>query len=203
MHPDAAPGAARGFYVVARAGGQKRRAAAQVLVADAALVSEAEAAAAIAGGVKRRALPEASRAAIAAFEGAGALEFRVTPPRPGRYALWLRARWAPSASTRMQLVVAGESRRVYAKAMIGFSDWTSPRYARTKMFAHFGEQYAHWSWYRIPDVKLPAGPTRLRLEAQAGAAMDALLLLPQTPAMDRAAMNLFMNWSYAPWALPL
>ena len=86
--------------------------------------------------------------------------------------------------------------------MIGFTDWTDPGAAHTKMFAHFGEQYGHWSWYRIPDVQLTKGKHRLTLEAEAGAQFDALLLLPQDPAMDRAAMNLFQNWNYAPWDNP-
>ena len=30
-----------------------------------------------------------------------------------------------------------------------------------------------------------------------GTSIDALVLLEQTPAMDRAAMNLFQNWNYS------
>jgi len=29
-----------------------------------------------------------------------------------------------------------------------------------------------------------------------------MLLLSQDPATDRAAMNLFQNWNYAPWQNP-
>ena len=71
------------------------------------------------------------------------------------------------------------------------------------MFAHYGEQFAHGSWYRVPDVKLTKGKHRLTLAAGKGATFDALLLLPQTPAVDRAAMNLFLNWNFAPWHNPL
>jgi hypothetical protein len=87
--------------------------------------------------------------------------------------------------------------------MIGFSDWTDPHAAHTKMFAHFGEAFGHWSWYRIPDVRLAAGKHRLTLGAEAGARFDALLLLPQNDVMDRAAMNMFQNWNFAPWESPL
>jgi hypothetical protein len=96
-----------------------------------------------------------------------------------------------------------EGRKIRAYGMIGFTDWTNPRYAHTKMFAHFGEQYGHWSWYRIPDIELQAGEHRLTLGAKAGAQFDALILLPQNPEMDRAAMNLFQNWNYAPWDNPI
>jgi hypothetical protein len=33
--------------------------------------------------------------------------------------------------------------------------------------------------------------------------LDAALVLPQTEAMDRAAMNLLMTWNFAPAPLPL
>jgi hypothetical protein len=71
------------------------------------------------------------------------------------------------------------------------------------MFAFFGEQFAHWSWYRIPDLELGQGTHRLTLSAEAGAQFDVLVLLPQNPTMDRAAMNLFQNWNFAPWQNPL
>jgi len=86
--------------------------------------------------------------------------------------------------------------------MIGFTDWNNPERAHTKMFAHYGEQYGNWSWYRIPDVHLTHGEHRLFLGAEAGACFDAIILLPQTPAMDRAALNLFQNWNFAPWHQP-
>jgi len=66
-----------------------------------------------------------------------------------------------------------------------------------------GEQYAHWAWYRIPDVQLKPGKHRLTLGAGEGACFDALVLLPQNPVMDRAGTNLFHNWNYAPWDNPL
>ena len=43
---------------------------------------------------------------------------------------------------------------------------------------------------------------RSTLSAGAGSEWDALLLLPQTAEMDRAAMNLFQNYTYAPWRNP-
>ena len=98
----------------------------------------------------------------------------------------------------MDLAVDGaEPRRLTAAAMIGFTDWDDPRRAHTKCFAHFGEAHGHWAWYRIGDVPLEAGQHRLTLSAQRGACLDALVLLPQTPDCDRAAMNLFQNWNYA------
>jgi hypothetical protein len=149
-------------------------------------------------------LPEASGARVVTFTGDGQLTFAATAARAGRHALWLRARWDQNSSTAMELAVAGTApRKLSADAMIGFSDWTRPTQAHTKMFAHFGEQYAHWSWYRVPDIDLQAGPCQVNLTAKTGAQFDALVLLPQTEAVDRAAMNLFMNWNYAPWRNPL
>ena len=92
---------------------------------------------------------------------------------------------------------------LHAAALIGFTDWTARNRASAKMFAFYGEQFGHWAWYRIPDVQLSAGKHRLTLAAAKGACVDALALLPQTPVMDRAAMNLFQNWNYAPWQNPL
>ena len=97
----------------------------------------------------------------------------------------------------------GKARGLRVQAMIGFTDWTDPSRAHTKMFAHYGEQYGHWSWYRIPDVELTAGKHRLVLGAEKGACFDAAVLLPAEPAVDRAAMDLFQNWNYAPWLNPL
>ena len=130
--------------------------------------------------------------------------FDLDANKDGNYALWLRARWETGSSTSMSLQIDEmKARTLRAQAMIGFTDWTDPRRANTKMFAHFGEQYAHWSWYRVPDIALKAGKHRLTLGAKAGARFDALLILPQNPVMDRAAMNLFQNWNYAPWDNPM
>jgi len=87
--------------------------------------------------------------------------------------------------------------------MRGFMDGTLPGYACTKKFYGYGKAHEHWAWYRIPDVELAAGKQRLTLGAIAGTHFDALLLLPQNPATERAAMNLFHNWNYAPWDNPL
>ncbi len=200
----AAEGDIVGFDVVVRDGDRRRRVPAQVLVADAPLVREAEKADDISGDVARAELPEASGAGIVEFSGDGQLAFDLTAAREGKYSLWIRARWEPENSTAMTLALDGaEKRDLRAAAMIGFTDWTDPKRAHTKMFAHYGEQYGHWSWYRIPDVELPGGDHRLTLSAGAGARFDALVLLPQNDVMDRAAMNLFQNWNYAPWDNPL
>ena len=198
----AAPGDILGFNILMREREAERRVPAQLLVAETPLVREAEAADEVTGAAV--VLPEASAGNVVAFTGSGRLVFDLNAGSEGEYALWLRARWEPKSSTRMKLTLdAAEPRGLSAAAMIGFTDWSSPKRAHAKMFAHFGEQYAHWSWYRIPDVALTQGPHRLALEAGAGAHFDALLLLPQNPVIDRAAMNLFQNWNYAPWDSPM
>lgn len=177
---------------------------AQILVAEAPMASEAENADEIAGDATKTDLSEASGGKVVSFTGDGKLGFDLTNDQDGKYALWLRARWNPGSSTSMNLEIDDEEgRKIRASAMIGFTDWTNPRQAHTKMFAHFGEQYSHWSWYRIPDIELQAGEHRLTLGGKAGAQFDALILLPQNPEMDRAAMNLFQNWNYAPWDNPI
>ena len=181
-----------------------RRVAAQVLVARAALVREAEGADRTEGEVAATAIAELSGGRGMLFRGDGRLVFDLPAPRDGTYALWLRARWEPQSSTAITLAIdGGNARELRATAMIGFTDWTNPRSAHTKMFAHFGEQYGHWAWYRIPDVALSGKSHRLILGAEAGACFDAVLLLPQSPAVDRAAMNLLQNWNYSPWHNPM
>ncbi len=193
-----------GFDVVVRHGDRERRIPAQVLVAEAPLVSEAEGAIERVGSVKPFADAELSGDGGVRFDGGGRLEFPIDVAREGRYALWLRARWDADADLSMRLGSSGEADREFRPtAMIGFTDWTDPGRAHTKMFAHFGEQYGHWSWYRLPDVQLSPGRQRLALGAGGGAHFDALLVLPQDPATDRAAMNLFQNWNYGPWENPL
>ena len=201
---EADPADIHAFTVAVRQGGHARRVPAQLLVARAPLVREAEQADVVKGSVKPADLPGASAARIVELTGDGALTFEFTAPSDGKHALWLRARWAKGSSTAMKLTLdQGKPRDLRAMAMIGFTDWTDPRKAHTKMFAHYGEQFTHWSWYRIPDVQLAKGTHRLTLAAGAGASFDALVLLPQNPTMDRAAMNLFQNWNYAPWQNPL
>ena len=197
------PGSIHGWEVVARQQDDERSIPVQVLVAEAPLVREIEQASERAGGVRPLDGAELSGAGGVRFDGQGQLRFGLNVPREGTYALWLRGRWQPDGSRGMQLALDGKPpRRFSATAMIGFTDWTDPRYAHTKMFAHFGEQYAHWSWYRLPDVQLPAGEHQLTLGAEEGAYLDAVLLLPQDPVMDRASMNLFQNWNYTPWENP-
>jgi hypothetical protein len=193
-------GQIRAMEVVLREGEQARRIPLQVLVADAPLVREAEGADDLSGQVAKAPLAELSGACGVAFRGEGRLSFDLIAGRGGDYALWLRARWELENSTAMELAIdGGPARNLRATAMIGFTDWNAPGRAHTKMFAFYGEQFTHWSWYRIGDVHLAAGKHRLTLAADRGAWFDALLVLPQNHAMDRTAMNLFQNWNYAPW----
>ena len=100
----------------------------------------------------------------------------------------------------------GEVRSVRAATTLGFRHWpgwTSLGLAHTKTVKHFGDFYGYWTWFRIGDLQVGAGKHRLTLGAGAGMHLDALVLLPQTDVMDRAAMNLFQNWNYAPWDNPL
>lgn len=192
------------FDVVVDGSDPPRRVTGQVLFARDALVREAELADAAEGDVAATEIAELSGGRGMLFRGDGQLAFNLAPPCEGKYALWLRARWEPESSASLTLALDdGKVRRLRATAMIGFSDWTDPGRAHTKMFAHFGEQYGHWAWYRIPDVTLAANARRLTLGASAGACFDAVLLLPQSPAVDRAAMNLLQNWNYSPWHNPL
>jgi hypothetical protein len=197
------PGQIQSFNVMIQERAHRRMIPAQILVADAALVREAERADQTTDKVSPVNLPEASSARVMTFSESGKLGYNIYARNAGTYALWLRARWEPQSSTRMTLKVdEAKSRNLRVTAMIGFTEWNDPERAHTKMFAHYGEQYSHWSWYRIPDVHLTKGEHRLILDAEAGACFDAIVLLPQTPAMDRAAMNLFQNWNYAPWHQP-
>ncbi len=201
---EAKEGAIHAFEVLVRQQDHTRRIPVQVLIADAPLVSEAERTSERSGDVRQLTESELSGAGGVQFAGEGQLGFELDVPRDGSDALWLRARWESDDSRSMWLALDGKTvRRFSATAMIGFTDWTNPRYAHTKMFAHFGEQYAHWSWYRLPDVQLPSGKHKLTLGADNGACFDAILLLPQTAEMDRASMNVLQNWNYAPWYNPL
>lgn len=200
----AGEGDVEAFDVVVDGSDPPRRVTAQVLVARGALVREAEQADGTDGDVAATDIAELSGARGMLFRGDGRLVFNLRAPSEGKYALWLRARWEPESSTAMTLALNdGKVRELRATAMIGFTDWTNPSRAHTKMFAHFGEQYGHWAWYRIPDVTLAASTHRLTLGASAGACFDAVLLLPQNPVVDRAAMNLLQNWNYSPWHNPL
>lgn len=202
--PGVAEGSIEAFDLVLREGDSERRVTAQVLVAQSALVCEAEDAAKLSGGALLAPLAELSGAKGVRFESPGEMTFEVDAPKQGEYALWLRARWEPGSRTSMTLTLdGGKARQLQAEAMIGFSDWTSESRAHTKMFAHFGEQYGQWSWYRIGGINLMPGKHTLTLGAQSGAFFDCLTLLPATEVMDRAAMNLFQNWNFAPWYEPL
>ncbi|MHC4680592.1 MAG: LamG domain-containing protein [Planctomycetota bacterium] len=196
-------GEIRTFDIMIQEHGRRRMIPAQVLVADAALVREAERADQTMEKVSPVNLPEASGARVMTFNGSGKLDFDIFARYSGTYVLWLRARWEPQSSTHMTLKLDKDKfRDLRATAMIGFTDWNDPERAHTKMFAHYGEQYSHWSWYRIPGIHLTEGEHHLILGADAGACFDVIVLLPQTPAIDRTAMNLFQNWNYAPWHQP-
>jgi hypothetical protein len=190
-------------------GDGQRRVPAQVLVAEAPLVREAEAplvreaegADEISGAAAVRDAAEISGAGGLEFGGNGRLAMDFTAPRSDTYALWLRARWSPEGDSSLSLSVDGASPRpLRIERMIGFEDWTAPNRAHTKRF--HTEQYDHWAWYRIPDVTLTPGKHRLTISAGRGAWLDALALLPQDNTTDRAAMNLFQNWNFAPWHNP-
>jgi hypothetical protein len=186
-----------GLEIVLRENGRDRRVPIQVLVAPAALACEAESGKTAGDGAVVRHSPADSGGQIVEFGQVATLTFEARAVQSGEHALWLRARWEPGSSTQLDLAVDGSpARKMSAAAMIGFTDWDDPRRAHTKMFAHYGEAYGHWSWYRIGDIDLTAGPHRLTLGARDGAHLDALVLLPATPQYDRAAMNLFQNWNY-------
>jgi len=194
-------GSVHAFDVVVREGPRERRVTVQVLVAQAALVRDAERADEITQAASPRDVPEAGGGRAVCFSGKGTLRFDFAGE--GKYALWLHARWEEASSKWLTLSLdGGKERYLRPMAMIGFKDWTDPTRAHTKMFAHFSRQFGEWSWYRIPDIVLKEGKHRLTLGTGNGVWFDAVVLLPQNPAMDRAAMNLFQNWNYAPWRNP-
>jgi hypothetical protein len=186
-----------GLEIVLRESGRDRRVPIQMLVAPAALACEAESGKRAGDGAVVQQSPADSGGRIVEFGDAETLTFEARAVQSGKHALWLRARWKPDSSTQLELAIdGGPPRKISAAAMIGFTDWDDHRRAHTKMFAHYGEAYGHWSWYRIGDIGLTAGPHRLTLGARNGALLDALVLLPATSQCDRAAMNLFQNWNY-------
>jgi len=198
------PGRIHGLDVVVRAGDIERHVPVEVLVANAALLREAEHADELSGDVAPMDMAELSGARGVAFKGKGEVAFDFSAPAAGRYALWLHARWDLGRSTAMTLKLdQATARRLRAHRAIGFRDWTDSTRAFTKGFVAYPKAYEHWAWYRIRDVEVAAGKHRLTLGADAGAHFDALILLPQNDVMDRAGMNLFLNWNYAPQYNPL
>ena len=134
------------------------------------------------------------------FDGDGS-ELDVTSD--GSHVIWVRARWEPGSRSALRIQVdGGESREARASTMIGFGDWTDPGRAYTKGFVHFPAQAEEWTWYRIVGPELKAGGHRVTLSGGEGMCLDAVVMLPQTPAVDRAATNLLANWNYAPWDNP-
>ncbi len=202
LRPDGPQGMIAPFEVVLRDGDRERRVAAQVLLADAALVAEAEAAE-LSGDAQVAEGPAQSGRSQVEVAASGTLAFSAEPTGAGTHALWLRMKLSEGASTRLKLRVDGEEREVRASAMIGFTDWEATNRASTKMFAHYGEMYGHWLWWRVPAVELSAGEHRVEIVAGAGQSFDALALLPQTQEVDRGAMNLLHTWNFAPWLLPM
>jgi len=195
------PGMIHGLTLVVCHGDSQRRVPVAALVAESPLVREAERADEISGAAAVCELAEISGARGVEFSGRGQVGMDFQVPRGGAYALWLRARWAPEAEAGLSLAVDGaRPRSLRVTRMIGFEDWDAPSRAHTKRF--YSEQYDHWAWYRIPEVSLGPGKHRLVLSTGQGAWMDAMVLLAQDKAIDRAAMNLFQNWNFAPWHNP-
>jgi len=190
------------FEVVIREADAERRVWAQLLVTTTALISETEVAQAT-GDVIAVEDAAASGASIMSFAGDGELTFDADAPADGSYALWVRARRDDGTSSRLGLTVDGEERDLRFTAMIGFSDWDTPRRAHAKMFAHYGEAFGHWNWHRVPNVELTQGTHTVSLSCTTGAQLDAVMIVPQNPAVDRATMNLMHNWNFAPWYRPL
>ncbi len=198
--PAEAEGTVRWFDVVLRGGEHERRIPVQVLVASAALVCEAESGNS-SGEVAAQEQRQLSAARAVRFDGPGELAYELGAPRAGTYALWFRGRWDDGASSRLALRIDdGDSRSLSARNVGGFADWTSPSRADAKVFVHYGEFFSFWQWFRVGDIKLSPGRHRLVISQEGpGGELDALVLLPQTPDMDRAANNLFQNWLYKPW----
>jgi len=202
--PDTQEGTIMALDVVVREGGHERRVPVELLAVRAALVREAEHADEISGDASVVEILDVSGGKAVSFGESGNLAFDVTAPASGTHALWLRARWEFGRASVLRITLDdGKVRQVKTHRMIGFSDWTGPRRAYTKGYVHYPEKAEHWAWYRIDSVELTEGKHRLVLTAGAGTHVDALLLLPQTPGVDRAAMNLFHNWNYAPQQAPL
>jgi len=190
------------FEVVVREGERERRVPAQVLIADAALVAEAEDAT-FEGPAQVVWAPWDSGGRRVELADDATLSFAADAPRAGTHAMWVRMMIPEGTSTRMTVTVNGEVREVRVTSMIGFSDWDSETQANTKLFAHYGEARRFPAWYRVPGLDLPAGASTIAISADAGARFDAALVLPQTDEVDRAAMNLLMTWNFAPWLLPM
>lgn len=202
--PDTRDGKILALDVVVREGEYERRVPVELLAARAALVREAEHADVISGGASVVAILDVSGSKVVSFGETGNLTFDFTAPTSGTHALWLRARWKFGRASVFKIAIDdGKVRQVKTHRMIGFRDWTGPRRAYTKGYVHYPQKAEHWAWYRIDSVELTEGKHRLVLTAGSGTHVDALLLLPQTPAVDRAAMNLFHNWNYAPQQNPL
>ncbi len=199
--PNSQPGEIQAVTVVLGDGDAQRRTRIEVLAAQAPLVREAETHDELVGMASVRDVAELSGASGVEFTGSGRLGFDFTASRNGTHALWVRARWPLDADPSLSYGLDDQSARpLRVTRMIGFEDWDSPSRANTKRFHK--ERNDHWAWYRIADIELTAGKHRLTLGAGQGAWLDALILLPQTDSIDRAAMNLFQNWNYAPWQNP-
>lgn len=195
---NAEPAKVHALEVVIRHDGAERRVTAEMLTADAPLVKEAEDGQ-VSGEAAAAEFPDVSGMRCVAFKGKGEASYEFNAEAAGKHALWLRARWEGESRATLRLRLdEGKPREMRAERMIGFNDWTEGPHAYTKGFLHHPQRNEHWMWYRISEIELSPGKHRLTLGADTGAFLDALLLLPQNPAMDRAAMNLLQNWNYVP-----
>jgi len=198
---NAIPGEIETLDLVLREGDRERRDTVHFLVADSPLAREAEAADEISGDVAVVEHANASGGRLVRFTGDGELRFAFSAPQDGTYALWLRAEWANRWRARLSLILDdAEPRSLRTTGLRGFQGWTDANVAYSKPLHNFGARGAFW--YRISDIRLTPGEHVLTLRAPAKTDFDALVLLPQTPEMDRAGTNLFHNWNYAPQLNP-
>jgi len=201
--PPDAEGEIQPLDLVIHTKGHERRVPAVIFVAGAALVREAEQADHISESSTKNEIAGVSGSHAVQFKEEGELSFDFDTPASGKYALWLRVRWKKDSRAEFSLKVAdGSTRRIRAQRMFGGGNWNDPGRASTKGFLHYPKHFEDWAWYRIPEIQLTKGGQNLKLTGFAGAHFDALLLLPQKQVVDRAAMNLFQNWNYAPHKIP-
>ncbi|MBC8443343.1 LamG domain-containing protein, partial [PVC group bacterium] len=132
--------------VVVRSRETERRIPAQILVAAAPLVRDAQDAEEVLDGATPMDVLELSGGRCIAFKGEGAVAFDLDAPTAGKYALWLHARWdvgsaaiqpastgvVPPAhvSAPLSLRIDDASpRTLLPYGMRGFRNWTGPGYA--------------------------------------------------------------------------
>jgi len=182
----------------------RRRLPVQVLIAENALAREAEAADALPADATAVEDTAVSGGKAVAFRGKSGIEFHLDTPKAETYALWVRARWSPKSRKALYAWMDGETprRRLAAFKPVAPSTWASANVAHTKTFSHFGEQFVHWTWYRVPGFKLKSGSHRLYVGTEKDGFLDAIMLLPQNDKVDCSATRLLQNWNFAPWRNP-